>query len=114
MGTLVFMLSVFLKLGSAPLHLFKVEIYDGLPYVSILFYTTFYVSVFFIFLLYFLSYLCFSLYNYIIFIIVYFVLSGLIYIIFNSIFSIQLLKTLFAYSTLLNIAFFFVVFTVIT
>ncbi len=112
--TIVFVLSVFLKLGSAPLHLFKVEIYDGLPYVSILFYTTFYISVFFLFILYFFSYLCFSLYSFIIYFFVYFVLFGLIYLVFNSIFNVQLLKAFFAYSTLLNIAFFFVVFTVMT
>lgn len=47
--SIVLMLSIFLKLGSAPLHLFKIEVYDGLPYLSILFYTTFYVSVFFYF-----------------------------------------------------------------
>lgn len=112
--SIVLMLSVFLKLGSAPLHLFKVEIYDGLPYLSILFYTTFYISVFFLFLLYFFSYLCFSLYSYVIAFFVYFITFGLVYMVFNSIFNIQLLKTFFAYSTILNIAFFFVVFTVIT
>lgn len=112
--SLIFMLSVFLKLGSAPLHLFKVEIYDGLPLISILFYTTYYVSVFFIFLLYFFSHLCFSMYVYTIAYLIYFIIFGLVYVVFNSIFNIQLLKTFFAYSTILNISFFFVVFTIMT
>ena len=111
---LILIISVFLKLGSAPLHLFKVEIYDGLPYLSILVYTTFYISVFFIFLLYFLSHLCFSLYTYIIMFLAYLLTVGLMYLVFNSIFNIQMLKTFFAYSTILNIAFFFVVFVTMT
>jgi len=109
--SITFILSVFLKLGSAPLHLFKVEIYEGLPYVSIFFYTTFYVSVFFLFLIYFFSYLTLSLYVSLVPVFIYFVLFGLAYIVFNSIFNIQTLKSFFAYSTILNISLFFVVFT---
>jgi len=111
--SMVFLVSVFLKLGSAPLHLFKVEIYEGLPYVSILFYTTFYVSVFFLFLIYFFSNLTLSIYINLIQVFIYFILFGLIYVVFNSIFNIQTLKSFFAYSTILNISLFFVVFTLI-
>ena len=37
---LVFILSVFFKLGITPFHLFKIEVYKGLPFLSIFFYTT--------------------------------------------------------------------------
>jgi len=47
--TIVFVFSVFFKLGVAPFHLFKLEVYKGLPYMSIFFYTTFYLLVFIFF-----------------------------------------------------------------
>ena len=45
----VFLLGVFFKLGITPFHLFKIEVYKGLPFLSIFFYTTYYFVVFFIF-----------------------------------------------------------------
>ena len=44
---LVFIISVFFKLGVTPFHLFKVEVYKGIPLLSIFFYTTYYFIVFF-------------------------------------------------------------------
>ena len=46
---IVFIVSVFFKLGITPLHLFKVEVYKGIPLLSIFFYTTYYFLVFFMF-----------------------------------------------------------------
>ena len=110
--TLVLILAIFLKLGTAPLHFFKVEIYDGIPILSILFYTTFYTSVFFIYIVYFFSYLNFTLFTYILYFFLYFLVFGLVYLVLNSIFNSQILKVFFAYSTILNISFFFIVFVV--
>jgi hypothetical protein len=111
--SLSFILSIFLKLGVSPLHLFKVEVYDGLPFISILFYTTFYVSVFFVYLVYIFSFLCFSIFYYLTVYILYFVSLGFCYTVFNALFNIQLLKTFFALSTVLNVSLFFIVFSVI-
>lgn len=49
MYCIVFILAVLFKLGVAPFHLFKIEVYKGLPYLSIFFYTTFYLLVFILF-----------------------------------------------------------------
>ncbi len=50
-GLLGFMLIVafFLKLGLAPVHFYKIEIYRGLPFVTILFYTVFFFLGFFLY-----------------------------------------------------------------
>ena len=44
---LLFTLAFFLKLGFTPVQLFKIEIYKGLPFLSIFFYTIFYFFVYF-------------------------------------------------------------------
>lgn len=108
-----FILSIFLKLGVSPLHLFKVEIYDGLPFISILFYTTFYISVFFVYLVYIFSFLCYSIFYYLTTYLIYFISFGFCYTVLNSLFNIQLLKAFFALSTVLNTSLFFIVFSVI-
>ena len=51
----IFIFSIFFKLGITPFHLFKVEVYKGVPFLSIFFYTTYYFVVFFLFFLFFLS-----------------------------------------------------------
>merc|ERR1711990_313664 len=45
----VLILAFLLKIGLTPVHLYKLEVYKGLPYISIFFYTTFYFLVFFLF-----------------------------------------------------------------
>jgi len=45
----VLIISFLLKIGLTPLNLYKLEVYKGLPYISIFFYTTFYFLVFFLF-----------------------------------------------------------------
>ena len=97
----VFILSIFFKLGITPFHLFKIEVYKGIPFLSIFFYTTYYFLVFFIFFLYLLSdfLLCFTN-QYIVFV------SGILF--FGSIyvlvllFDVSFLKAFFTYSTIIN------------
>jgi hypothetical protein len=47
--SIIFLISVFLKLGLAPVHFYKIEIYKGLPFVTILLYTIYFFFIFFLF-----------------------------------------------------------------
>ncbi len=93
--------SFFLKIGLTPTHLFKVEVYKGIPFISIFFYTTFY------FLSYFL-YVCIFIFSYLnsfknfwwLFFNV-FVIIGIVYVIF-LLFDVNFIKAFFAYSTIAN------------
>jgi NADH:ubiquinone oxidoreductase subunit 2 (subunit N) len=97
----VFVLSVFFKLGLTPFHLFKVEVYKGLPYLSIFFYTTYYFIVLFIFFIFLLSdYLYSYIALYYLFLIM-LLIMGSFYIIFLM-FDVNLLKAFFTYSTVIN------------
>jgi len=46
---IVFLVGFFLKLGIAPVHFYKIELYKGLPFITILFYTVYFFYIFFIF-----------------------------------------------------------------
>ena len=98
---ILFVVSVFLKLGITPFHLFKVEVYKGIPYLSIFFYTTYYFIVFFLFFLSFLSdFLLFFTPQF------YFYLNssmliGTVYIL-TLLFDISFIKVFFTYSTIIN------------
>lgn len=106
---IVFLLSVFFKLGLTPFHLFKVEVYKGLPYLSIFFYTTYYFSILFI---YFLLLLLDNLYvfipNYYLFL-VFLLFTGSVYLI-SLLFDVNFLKAFFTYSTIINTIGFLMVF----
>jgi len=108
---MVFILSVFFKLGITPFHLFKIEVYKGLPFLSIFFYTTYYFVVFFIFFIFLLSdLLCF-------FIVQCFLFLGIILLIgciYTSIllFDVSFIKAFFTYSTIINTIGFLLVFIV--
>ena len=99
--SLVFLFSLFFKIGVAPFHLFKIEIYKSIPYLSILFYTTYYISTFLFFLLYLLSSLYISLFVYIWFIFSFILIVGSIYIV-SLLFDVNFIKAFFAYSTIIN------------
>lgn len=105
----VFLLSIFFKLGLTPFHLFKVEVYKGLPYLSIFFYTTYYFSVLFV---YFLVLLVDNLYvfinNYYLFL-VFLLVIGSFYVI-SLLFDVNFLKAFFTYSTIINTIGFLMVF----
>jgi NADH:ubiquinone oxidoreductase subunit 2 (subunit N) len=94
-------LGFFLKIGITPLHLFKIEIYKGIPFLSIYFYTTYYFLAYFLFfstLIYF--YLnSFKIFWWL-FIVVFFII-GMIYVI-SLLFDTNYTKAFFAYSTIAN------------
>ena len=99
--SLLFVFSFFIKVGVAPLHFFKIEIYKSIPYLSILFYTTYYLSVFLFFLLYFMSNLYLSFFFYIWFVFLIILVFGSFFLI-SLIFDVNLIKSFFAYSTIIN------------
>lgn len=105
----VFVFSVFFKLGLTPFHLFKVEVYKGLPYLSIFFYTTYYFVVFFIFFIFLLSDYLFTFCSYYYFLIVFLLFLGSIYVVF-LLFDVNFLKAFFTYSTIINTIGFLMVF----
>jgi hypothetical protein len=106
---IVFLCSVFFKLGLTPFHLFKVEVYKGLPYLSIFFYTTYYFIILFLFFMFLLSdYLySFTIYYYLFLILL--VVLGSFYILFLM-FDVNFLKAFFTYSTIINTVGFLTVF----
>lgn len=57
----LFFFSFFLKIGFSPLQFFKIEVYKGIPLISIFYYTTYY---FFSFFFYFVLLVFVNLYNY--------------------------------------------------
>lgn len=92
---------IIIKLGITPVHLYKIEVYKGLPFISIFFYTTYYFLVYFIFFYNFLNLYFFS-YSGIIWLFFFFLLmSGLLYF-FSILFDGLLIKSFFAFSTIIN------------
>lgn len=95
------LLGFFIKMGLTPFHLFKVEVYKGLPLISILFYTTLFFFIYFMFFVFLWTHylpflkLILSVYIYII------IFIGGSYIV-SLLFDITALKSFFAYSTIVN------------
>jgi hypothetical protein len=98
---IIFLLSVFFKLGLTPFHLFKVEVYKGLPYLSVFFYTTYYFIVLFVFFILLLSDYLYSFTMYFYYFLLFLLLFGSIYIGFLM-FDVSFLKAFFTYSTVIN------------
>ena len=97
----IFLLGVFFKLGITPFHLFKIEVYKGIPFLSIFFYTTYYFVVFFIFFIFLLSdLLVFFIPQYFLFITT-LLFFGSIYVV-VLLFDVSFLKAFFTYSTVIN------------
>lgn len=97
----VLIIAFLLKIGLTPVHLYKLEVYKGLPYITIFFYTTFYFLVFFLFFfLLLLNYIGVFILTYWYLLIV-FILLGIFYTM-NLLFNVNLLKIFFAYSTIIN------------
>ena len=104
----LFIFSIFIKLGVAPLHLFKIEVYNGLPYITIFFYTTFYFLIFFLFFLLFLLNFLNIFLQQIYFVFIISIFMGVIYFM-ALLFDVNYIKAFFAYSTIINsIGFIFV------
>lgn len=105
----VFIISIFFKLGVTPFHLFKVEVYKGIPYLSIFFYTTYYFIVFFVFFMYLMSdFLAFFVNQYFVFLL-FILFLGSFYVV-VLLFDVSFLKVFFTYSTVINTIAFFVAF----
>jgi len=111
--SLTIIIGFIIKLGIAPIQLYKIELYKGLPFLSIFFYTAFYFLVFFLYfsitILYYLSSL--QLYLWIILLVI--SLIGVVYIL-SMLFDINLFKAFLAYSTIINsIAFILIIIAII-
>lgn len=92
---------VIIKLGMTPIHLYKIEVYKGLPFLSIFLYTTYYFLVYFIFFYLFFYLFLFS-YSTITWIFLFILLtSGLLYFL-SILFDGILIKSFFAFSTIIN------------
>ena len=96
-----FFLGLFLKIGFTPLHLFKIEVYKGLPFISIFFYTIYYFLVFFLFFVILIMNYIHASHIYWWFLIFVMLILGGIYIIFLF-FDVNYIKAFFAYSTIIN------------
>jgi|LakMenE18May11ns_1017448.scaffolds.fasta_scaffold9957546_2 NADH:ubiquinone oxidoreductase subunit 2 (subunit N) len=105
----VLVCSVAIKLGVSPIHLFKVETYKGIPYLSILFYTTYYFIIIFFMFLCLLDESFLSLVNFYYYLIIFILFIGLVYIT-SLLFDVSYLKAFFAYSTVINTIGFLVLF----
>lgn len=112
--TVVFIFAFFLKLGITPVHLYKIEIYKGINFISIFFYTTFY---FFIFFLYFLIIVMLNLNSFgsiLILIISLLLLFGTLYTI-SLLFDVSYIKAFLAYSSIINsLSFFIIILSIIS
>lgn len=97
----LFLFSFFLKIGFTPTQLFKIEVYKGLPFVSIFFYTTFYFLVYFLYFSLLIFVYFFNFLNYFYLIFFFFFVFGGLYIL-SLLFDLNFVKAFFAYSTLLN------------
>ena len=97
----VFLFYFFFKIGFTPVQLFKIEVYKGLPFVSIFFYTSFYFLVYFTYFVLFIFFYFSSFFNYIYFTLFVFIILGGFYVL-SLIFDLNFIKAFFAYSTLLN------------
>lgn len=105
---ITFFIGFFLKIGFTPLHLFKIEVYKGIPFISIFFYTTLYFLSFFLFfiILVFYHLNTFKIYWNLIFLT--FIILGLLYSLI-LLFDVNLLKSFFAYSTIVNVLTFIII-----
>lgn len=98
----IFIIGFFLKIGITPFHLYKLEIYKGLPFITIFLYTIFFFTGYF---LYFSLLLLRNLNNFffLYWVVLFFlVIMGVCYVVF-LLFDINFLKNFFAYSTIVNI-----------
>lgn len=91
----------FIKIGLTPFHLYKLEVYKGLPYISIFFYTTFYFLSYILFLVILLTQYINSIVFYWSFILFSVLLIGTIYIC-SLLFDVSYIKSFFGYSTIIN------------
>lgn len=102
-----FFIAFFLKIGLTPSHLFKIEVYKGIPFISIFFYTTYYFLIYFVFFIIFVKHYL-STFQYIWWFFFFgFCILGLINVI-ALLFDVIFTKAFFAYSTVVNSLGFFI------
>ena len=97
----LFIFGFFLKAGIAPLHLFKIEVYRGLPFFTIFIYTFLYFLSFFLYFLYVIYWLMPHIIYYNLYILEVLVIYSVLYLSF-TLFSNKHLKTFLALSSILN------------
>ena len=102
------LIGIFFKLGMSPLHLYKIEVYKGLPFITVFFYTTYF---FFSFVTFF-SYLIMILLDFfnwywVLFLSIFFVIGAVIMV--CLLFDVQYVKAFFAYSTVINVLLIFLI-----
>lgn len=99
--TFIMLFGFFVKLGFTPVQLYKIEVYKGLPFVSIFFYTSYFFFFFFLLFIlifyFYLSALVFS--SWILTTIL--IIVGILYA-FSLLFDVAYVKAFFAYSTIIN------------
>lgn len=93
--------AIFIKVGITPSHLFKIEIYKGIPFVSIFFYTTYYFLGYFLLVTVLFQYYFNSFKVFFNFFMLIFLILGLFYTVF-LLFDVSFAKAFFAYSTVVN------------
>lgn len=90
-----------IKVGFTPIHLYKIEIYKGLPFFAIFFYTTYYFLVFFMFFILLILLFLDSFSIYWVYILSLIVVFGLLFVV-SLLFGVNHIKAFFAYSSVVN------------
>lgn len=97
----LFIFGFFLKAGIAPLHLFKIEVYRGLPFFTIFVYTFLYFLSFFLYFIYMVHWLMPHILYYNMYILEVVIVYAVLYLS-ATLFSNKHLKTFLALSSILN------------
>lgn len=105
---LIFTFSVFFKLGVSPMHLFKLDVYKGIPYLSVFFYTVYFLTIFLYFTIILLTDLLVNFDSCIFTMLFIITVFGILYVI-VLMFDVSFLKVFFAYSTIINTIGFFLI-----
>ncbi len=106
-------IAFFFKLGFSPIHFYKIEVYKGLSYIAILFYTTFFFLVFFFYFLLIILLNLNSIYLYYSWIFYILFIFSMLFVI-SLLFDVNYFKAFFAYSSVINsVSFFILLFSLI-
>jgi len=97
----LFIISFFLKLGITPIHLYKIEVYKGLPFISIFFYATLFFFIYFFYFIFLIYFYFWSFYFFTFFLITILSFFSFLFLIIQM-FDINFSKSFFAYSTIAN------------
>lgn len=98
---IILLSGLLIKLGIAPVQLYKIEIYKSLPFITIFFYTVFYFLFYFLFFILFFNFYLSAYINISWVFIIFILIFGCLYS-FSILFDTYLFKAFLAYSTILN------------